>query len=271
MISAPPLNRKKLYLWTRDILRKYKIRPRKKYSQNFIINPQLILDILKRVKPKASTIEIGAGIGTISYFLSRKIKNVTLFIEIDEKLSVIVEQLINPPHIVTIGNALELDWRFEQVISNTPYHITSDILIKLVRSNMVKYSILVLQKDVVNRLIAKPGTKEYGRITVITNTVFKIEPGPIYSAYSFFPAPEVSSRLVMLSRIREYDPFLVSLEELTRRLFCKRRRKADKVLREEYGLTEEDLIKLGIKPDKRVYELSIGELLRLTEYVKNLE
>ncbi len=270
MPIPPPLEKRKLLLWTKRLLREHGIRPRRRYSQNFVINPRLILDILEFVNPELSTIEIGSGLGTLSYFLSRKIKNNLMLFEVDDKLALITEQLIDPRHIVVVGNALDFDWYSEQVVSNTPYHMTSHILIKLVRSNNVKYAILVLQKDVVDRLIAKPGTSEYGRLTIIVNTVFKVKPGPIYSPYDFYPAPEVSSRLIVLSRVKEYDSNLAFLEDLTRRLFSKRRKKLGKVLREEYGLDEETLAKLGMNPSLRVYELSIGDLLRLVDYVKNL-
>jgi len=263
-MHPPPLNnRKALLSWTKKLLDEYMVKPRKRYSQNFVVNPRVINDILSHIDPSLSIMEIGTGLGTLSYYLSRRVRKPSLFVEIDPLLAEISSKYINKPHILIAGDALELDWHIEQIISNTPYHLTSEILVKIARSNSVKKAILVLQKDVVDRLIAKPGTRDYGRLTILMNTLFELIPGSVYDPSSFYPSPEVSSQLILLVRKKPYSDDTVYLEELTRRLFNRRRRKVYSVLHEEFNIDEKLLVEHGINPEKRVYQLTIGDLERL--------
>lgn len=267
-MSAPPLTSSRaLYFWTINLLRKHGIRPRKKLSQNFIVNPRIIHDFLKHVLPNKTLLEIGAGIGSLSYYLSRKASKYSVFIEIDERLSRICRDLISPRGILINGNALDLDWSVEQVISNAPYHITSDIIVKTARSNSVGYAVFVFQKDVVDRLLARPGTKEYGRITVLTRLVFDIEKGPVYPPIFFYPRPEVSSQMIILKRKRRYDEVISRVEDVTRLLFSKRRKKALKTIMSELGLNIDVIRRLGIDDKARVYDLSPEVFLKLAEEI----
>jgi len=268
-MHPPPLNdRRALLSWTRRVLDEYMVKPRRRYSQNFVVNPRVINDILSRIDPSLSTMEIGTGLGTLSYYLSRRVRKPSLFVEIDPLLAEISSKYIDKPHVLIAGDALELNWRIEQIVSNTPYHLTSEILVKIARTNSVKKAVLVLQKDVVDRLLAKPGTSDYGRITILMNTLFELIPGPVYDPSSFYPSPEVSSQLILLVRRRPYSDETAFLEELTRRLFNKRRRKIHSVLHEEFNIDEKLLIEHGVNPEKRVYQLTIGDLERLMNLLR---
>jgi 16S rRNA (adenine1518-N6/adenine1519-N6)-dimethyltransferase len=267
-MREPPLRRRELLIWTKDLLRKYGIRPRDRLSQNFVVDPRLITDVLERIEKNLTTAEIGAGLGTLSYYISRTMHAGSLFFEVDPRLAVIAYELIEKPHILVVSDALNHEWRTRQIVSNAPYHITSEILVKLVKSNSIRRAVLVLQKDVVDRLRSRPGSRNYGRITIIVNIVYRLELGPIYPPSSFYPAPRVSSQLIVLERIRSFDEELGVLEEVTRRLFSKRRKRVEKVLREEFGIDPFILDRIGLDPDKRIYELDAGELLRLTRFVR---
>jgi len=272
VVEPPPIdNKKKLLRWTLNVLKIHGIKPRKKLSQNFLVDPRIIEDILRNVSRYASTIEIGAGLGTLSYFLCQEIKGLKLFFEIDHRLASIASNLINGDGILVVGDALEHEWRAQQIVSNTPYHITSDILIKLVKSNSVVRAVLMLQRDVVERLTAQPGTREYGKLTIIVNAVFDVSAGPTYPPEAFYPPPEVSSQLVILSRKRLFNSEVEALERIILRLFSKRRKRVGKVIREEFGLSESVLRGGGVNPDLRVYELELGDLLRLVTLLKSYE
>ncbi|MEM1741963.1 MAG: 16S rRNA (adenine(1518)-N(6)/adenine(1519)-N(6))-dimethyltransferase RsmA [Desulfurococcaceae archaeon] len=264
------LNRRELYKWTTSVLREYSIKPLKKLSQSFVVDPRVIDDFLNRIEPGLTTIEIGAGLGTLSYFLVDYCKNKVLLYEIDYRLVKLLREIIDKPNAIIINSdALLHEWLVEQLVSNTPYSITTDILVKLARSNCIRKAVLVLQKDVVNRLVSKPGTRNYGRITVLINSVFKIKPGRVYPPSSFYPPPEVSSQIIVLERVRDYDSEIALLEEVTRRLFSKRRRRVVKVLNEEFGLDEKTITSIIPDRDLRVYELNIGDFLRIVDLVKN--
>lgn len=269
-MKKPVLSRKGLIKWTVETLHKYSIKPLKKHSQSFVVDPVIIRDFLKRIDWSLATIEIGAGLGTLSYYLIDCCRKNVLLYEIDSRLVNVLKEVVSKPNSIVIhSDALLHEWIAEQIVSNTPYHITSNILVKLTRSNCVKKAVLVLQKDVVNRLVSKPGTREYGRITILVNTVFKLETGPVYPPRSFYPSPEVSSQMIVMERARIYNSDIAFLEQVTRRLFSKRRKKISKVLYEEYGLTETTILSIGLNPDLRVYELDIGDVLRIAEIVKN--
>lgn len=266
MFYPPPLSSSRaLYFWTLNVLREHGIKPRKKLSQNFIVNPRLIRDFLRKILPNKTLLEIGAGVGSLSYYLSRSTSKYSIHVEVDEKLTEICVELLGPRSIVINADALNLEWLVEQVVSNAPYHITSDILVKTARSNSVEYAVFVLQKDVVDRLLAEPGTKEYGRITVLVRLIFEVRRGPVYPPSFFYPKPEVSSQMIVLKRMRRYDETISRLEEITRLLFSKRRKRALKVVYDELGLSIDHVRRLGIDDKTRVYELSPEVFLRLAE------
>ncbi|OYT38654.1 MAG: ribosomal RNA small subunit methyltransferase A [Desulfurococcales archaeon ex4484_58] len=270
MLQPPPLNKRELLRWTQELLKIKSIRPLKRYSQNFVVNPCIILDILKLIDNRRPFIEIGAGLGTLSYYLTRHNRRNNICFEIDWRLANIAIEYVESPSILLVSDALKHDWVYEQIVSNAPYHITSDILVKTAKSNNVMKAIFVFQIDVVDRLLAKPGQRKYGRITILINTLFEVVPGPVYPPKFFYPPPEVSSRLVVLIRRREYDRLIERLENLTRKIFSKRRKRAIKVLTREFNLSENKLLELGIKSTTRVYELSPGVLLRLAEELRDI-
>lgn len=267
MLTEPPLvNRVSLLKWTIKVLKECSIKPSRRYSQNFVIDPLLIQSILNRVSINDSLIEIGTGLGTLSYYLSRRVRGLKVFYEIDPRLIEVTNELLEDGVLIN-SDALAHDWTFKQLVSIAPYHLTSDILVKLARSNRVEKGILVLQKEVVERITAKPGTDSYGRLTVLLNVLFKPELGETYPPSSFHPQPNVYSKLIVLTRIRLYDKVTEFIEELTRRVFNERRKKLGNVFRSKLGLNNDDLRKLCINPDRRVYELSVGDFVRIAEYM----
>ncbi len=272
MHNPPPLeNRRRLLTWTLTLLGKEGIRPRRSLSQNFLVEPQVIEEILSYVEPGHRLIEIGAGIGTLTYYLARSTRRYSIHYEIDQRLADIAVNALTEHGILINGDALLHDWRVEEAVGTIPYHITSPILVKIAHSNTVLKAVLVIQRDVVKRLTAKPGSRDYGRLTVLLRTLFEIFEGGVYDPRSFYPPPEVYSQLVVLRRIRSFDHTIELLEEVSRRIFSKRRKKLSKVLREEFGINGDRVIKMiGLREDVRVYMVDQGALLRLVEYLKDM-
>ncbi|MEM1878040.1 MAG: rRNA adenine N-6-methyltransferase family protein [Desulfurococcaceae archaeon] len=261
----PPLDKQSSLLqWTINILNANMIKPIKKLSQNFVVNPIIIRDVVKSVERNGSLVEVGSGLGTLSYFLSRKVRDLKAFFEIDIRLAEISLNLIDDG-IVVNSDALLHEWRFKQLVSTVPYHLTSSIVIKTARSNEIEKAVLVLQREVVDRILAKPGTSNYGRLTIIVNLLFDAEPGPSYPPSFFYPEPDVYSRMIILRRRRLYDKVMSYLEDITRKIFSEKRKRVGKVFSSKLGLNEDDIRKLGIDPMKRIYELSEIEILRVTE------
>ncbi|WFO75901.1 ribosomal RNA small subunit methyltransferase A [Desulfurococcaceae archaeon MEX13E-LK6-19] len=269
-MSKPPLSSTRMLLiWTRNKLKEYGIKPKEKYSQSFVVSPFLVLDIVGKVRELAcrNVIEVGSGLGTITYYLSSYSR--VLAIEIDPLLAVATRNTVENKNscIVVNGDALEIDWCTECIVSNTPYHISSDLIIKIARTNAVKKAVLVLQKEVAERLTAKPGTNSYGRLTIITKILFNVETVRTYPPSCFYPQPKVYSRLVVLERKKNYDKHTEILEEITRLLFSERRKKAIRVLERKLGVKRDEARRLGISDEARVYELEPRVLLEIARLV----
>ena len=270
-IDKPPLSsRRKLLHWTRDVLRKYGVRVKKKLSQSFVVDPTLVHDILgcaSRYCRSGCVEEIGSGLGVLTYYLSTRCCRVVA-IEIDPLLSTISKEVASAPHVVVVNaDALSIPRCCKLVVSNTPYHVSSDIIVSIARENIVEKAVLVLQKEVVERLLARPGSREYGRLTVLVNTLFRLEAGRVYPPKTFYPEPEVYSRLIVFNRVREYSRLHARLEEVTRRLFSMRRKRVSTVVHRIYKLDTCALERLGIDSSKRVYQLCPEEFMALTRYL----
>jgi 16S rRNA (adenine1518-N6/adenine1519-N6)-dimethyltransferase len=229
-----PLNasRHGLTTWTKKILRENGFKPRKKLGQNFVVDPLLLREVVSNVDDGSDAIEVGCGIGTLSISLIEKTR-LLLCIEIDERLCSIAKYIVEDARFIVLNaDALKTPFTRKILVSNVPYYITSDLLVKIARENTVEKAVLTLQREVAGRLVAKPGSEQYGRLTVLASIVFNIKLGNAYPPSSFYPKPEVSHRLVVLTRKRVYSEEVRALEEVTRLFFSQRRRLFEKVLGE---------------------------------------
>ena len=182
--------------------------------------------------------------------------------ELDGRLLPVLREVSAEHAKVNIVNAdiLYLNTRrVECIVGNPPYSITGPLLSKIVVDYQPRFAALTLQKEVAERLASRPGSSSYGRITVLVQAVYNVRLGGYYPPKSFYPPPDVASRVVVLE-IRERLPakLLHRLEEVSRCLFSERRKKASKVVRKCCGV-----IPRWLNGEKRVYELEPGEVLRL--------
>jgi len=242
------------------VLRELGLRPRKKLSQSFTVDPELIRIIADTCNEwHGPVIEVGAGLGALTKaLLDRGIE--VLAIEIDRRLATFLKMSMGSEILhVVVGDAREMVLCSRiPVVGNIPYHITSDLLLAIARSRTPK-ACLTVQLEVANRLIARPGTKEYGRLTVITDYLFRKRILRIFPPSSFYPEPEVYSAVVVMERVRPYDSTARLIEDVGRCLFSFRRRKLRTALARCFGeCAVDDHLR-----EKRVYELGVEDIVSI--------
>lgn len=211
----------------RALLRRYGIRPRKRWGQNFLINPGILEKIVAaaEISPADTVVEIGPGIGALTARLTALAGRVVA-VEIDRSLVALLKERFSacPNLFLVEGDALKADFDAlvraaggtlpYKVVANLPYYVTTPLLTRLLNTNFtVRLLVVMVQKEVALRLVARPGTKEYGSLSVLAQYRSEAELVAVVSRGSFFPAPAVDSAVVKL-RLRSAPPVAVPDEGL---------------------------------------------------------
>lgn len=227
---------------TKEILDKYGFSFKKSLGQNFLIDPNILHKIVSfaGLTEKSGAIEIGPGIGALTEHLARNAGKVVAF-EIDQRLLPVLEDTLSPyDHVKIIHqDILEADvasvikeelggMEHIAVVANLPYYVTTPILMKLLEARLPIDSFTVMmQKEVADRISAKPGTKEYGSLSIAIEYFTEAETVMIVPKTVFMPQPNVASAVVHLKR-RNQPPVTVKDEEflfkVTRGSFVQRRK-----------------------------------------------
>lgn len=199
------------------VLRKFGFSFRKKFGQNFLIDSDVLEGIVDAaaVDEEDVVLEIGPGIGSLTQYLASRARRV-ISVEIDRALLPILDytladwdnvRIINNDILKTDIRAIageENGGRPLKVIANLPYYITTPIIMKLFENGAPISSVTVMvQKEVADRLAAKPGSKAYGAITLAVQYYASVEPVIEVGPESFIPAPKVSSAVIRLNRYEE--------------------------------------------------------------------
>lgn len=214
------------YKETMFILKKYNISANKSLGQNFLIDDNVIQNIVEsaNITKEDLVIEIGPGLGTLTARLLEKAKKV-IAIELDNRMIKILNnrfslyenfELINEDVLKVDLRTLISKNKAEKVkvVANLPYYITTPIIMKLLEDKLEIESITVMvQKEVAKRLTAKPGDKLSGAITYSVNYYCEPEEVIIVPNLSFIPEPEVESEVIKLN-LREKTPVEIKDEEL---------------------------------------------------------
>ena len=205
---------------TKFIMKKYNIRANKSLGQNFLINEEVVKNIVEcsKIEKEDLVIEIGPGLGTLTKYLLEKAGKV-ICIELDTKMLQILEdrfslydnfELINNDVLkVDLKNIIEKEktqGKIKQVkiVANLPYYITTPIIMKLLEEELELESITVMiQKEVADRLIAIPGEKNTGAITYSVYYYASSEAIMEVPHSSFIPEPEVTSKVIKLNIRKE--------------------------------------------------------------------
>ena len=194
---------------------KIKHRPKKHFSQNFLTDDIFIHALCDKIAPHPSDhlVEIGPGLGALSQPLLQACQNLSV-IEIDKQLIAPLQKTLLPIGPVNIISQDALKVNFTalthslsdklRIVGNLPYHISTPLLFHLLRHQRVIQDIhVLLQEALIDRIVAKPGTKTYGRLSVMLQCYFSVEKILIIPAEAFYPVPKVSSALL---RLIPYSP-----------------------------------------------------------------
>ena len=245
------------------------MKPRKRFGQHFLHDPGVLKRIVEAVAPARGdhVVEIGPGEGALTRPLLERLDRLTV-IEIDRDLAASLAQEFSPQKLtVVVADVLDFDFSSLpgglRVIGNLPYNISTPILFRLARyAGQVRDLHFMLQKEVVDRMVAKHSTADYGRLSVMLQVrfamqkLFKVAPG------AFRPPPKVESAVVRLVPLQETLPCDEALfEKIVREAFSARR----KTLRNALPLAPDDYAELGIDPQLRPENLSPADYVRITK------
>ena len=247
-------------------------KPKKSLGQNFLIDKNIINKIVKigNIDQNSVVMEIGSGYGNLTEaIISMKPKN-TFAVEKDKKLSILLIKKFKSIECSKIINDDILNIIKKQnlennllVFGNLPYNISTQILASLIMLEKWPpwYDLLIFmfQKEVADRIIARPNTKEFSRLTVLSNWRLEIKKHFDVSKNSFFPKPKVDSTI--LSFRPKKNNFLnlqnpKNLEKITQLLFSNRRKMINKNLKKLFKKKPSLLKNLNINLNKRPGELS---------------
>jgi len=273
---------------TNDIMRKYKLRAKKSLGQNFLTNEKVLDAIVDAsgLKSDEIAIEIGPGIGALTEKLSEVAEKVFAF-EIDETLIPILADTLQYYDNIEVINQdilkVDLDKFVEEngltgktikVVANLPYYITTPIMLNLINSDYPFQSlVLMMQKEVAQRITATPGHREYGSLTIAVQTQMKARIDRIVSSSSFIPRPKVDSAVAVLDRLPKDqididDPEFFN--KLIRSAFAHKRKNLMNNLLNWQGRTDENrekfekvFEKCGIGDKARGEEVSIEQFKQM--------
>ena len=200
---------------TQAILNRFHLSAKKSLGQNFLTDLNVLTKIVDaaHLTDTDNVIEIGPGIGGLTEFLARSSKRVLAF-EIDQNLLPVLDETLSPYDNVEVINQdilqanlpaiIEEKFNNERpikVVANLPYYITTPIILDLLKGNAEFDNITVMmQKEVAQRLEAKPGSKDYGSLSVIIQYLNDVKIAFEVSRKSFIQAPNVDSAIVTLER-----------------------------------------------------------------------
>ncbi len=251
-------------------------RAKKKFGQNFLIDANTVDKIARSACEKdVRTIEIGPGLGALTQMLLKYSKDVDAY-EIDKDMVAILEETFDDERLKIIrGDFLEADLSaYEEkvnVCGNLPYYVTTPILFKLFESQLDIGKITVMvQKEVAERLVAKPGSEDYSALSVEVQYLYDVKLEMNISRFVFYPMPNVDSAVLSFTPKRERDrAFEEKFFELVKNCFRMRRKTLYNNLKDLYDpqKLEEVYAKTGLRKDVRAQQLSLEEFLRLQEVI----
>jgi 16S rRNA (adenine1518-N6/adenine1519-N6)-dimethyltransferase len=190
-----------------ELCRRFDLRPDKRIGQHFLADPAVVEAILERTAVAATdrVVEIGPGLGVMTLPLARRAAHVTA-IEVDPRLVAFLRRQLpaGAPVTVVEADALRFDYRTlpappYRLVANLPYHITSPLLLHLLdQAGCFTDLTMMIQREVADRLLASPGEKDFGRLTLRVTYAAEVEPLLQVPRDAFYPPPHVDSTVVRL-------------------------------------------------------------------------
>lgn len=245
---------------------------RKRFGQHFLRDSTVIENIVSAIsaQPTDTLVEIGPGEGVLTSPLARAAGNLHI-VELDRDLVTILQKKFATHESVTIhsGDALQFDFSSLgsdlRVIGNLPYNISTPLLFHLIEHRRaIRDMHFMLQKEVVDRMAAEPGSKAYGRLTIMLGCFMNVQPLFDVPADAFDPPPKVVSAVVRLWPRGDDAPHIADtrrLSQLVAEAFSKRRKTLRNALKS--SITESGLIDAGIDPGCRPEQVAIADWVKL--------
>ena len=271
-----------------DIIRiteEYGLAPNKKLGQNFLVDENVIKKIVDSCEPEHKHIlEIGPGLGAISRGLSERGASYTA-VEIDAGFARFLSDTFSGKENTSIIHAdflkSEIEDRFNLIVSNLPYYCASEILFRIAgRFSKAARVFGMMQKEMGDRITARPGSGSYGALTVMLSYYFSAKVLFHVSGEAFYPRPDVKSSFLEFVRKKKYFSSFAEEEMLrliVRSSFWGRRKTLLKSLSESPHLDlgkdfiHSAITECGIDPDVRGERLSPEEFVKLTEAIIKLK
>jgi len=248
-------------------------RARRRFGQNFLHDPHIIQRIVGAIDPQRgqTIIEIGPGQAALTHALVERAGHVTA-IEIDRDLAARLRSAFSLSQLTLIeADALEFDWSSLpaplRIVGNLPYNISSPLLFALTPvAERVIDQHFMLQKEVVERMVAKPGSRTYGRLSVMLQLRYRMKRLFDVSRGAFRPAPQVTSSIVRMQPITPAEMPSVEPAAFARVVaaaFGQRRKTLRNALAEL--MTAETIEAAGIDPKARAETLTVDHFVRLSK------
>lgn len=252
-----------------NIFAKYQINTKKRFGQNFLTSANVVQKIIDQVDGKYPIIEVGPGIGALTELLVKKAKIKAY--EIDLSLKTMLESEFPMVEFIfedfLLQDLSNLDQKYD-FVSNLPYYITSEIFFKLF-DNYQKFNkiVLMMQKEVADRFLAKANTSAYSSLSVLAQYRFEINKVVEVSANNFIPKPKVDSTVLSF---RAKNAYSVSDEmrffNLVKLAFSMRRKTLKNNLKSIVNF-DQIIKKIALNPKARAQELSLEDFIKLYEAI----
>ena len=258
------------------------IKAKKSLGQNFLVDKNILIKIINSTKIENKTIfEIGPGTGNLTSYILQKKPKKFFVIEKDNQLAADLENKYNNKITIINDDVLKIDETklFNDkvtVFGNLPYNISTEILSKWIINLKDKFwfecLVLMFQKEVADRIIAKPNTSNYGRLSIICNWKLNINKICDIKPNAFFPRPKIDSSLLIFYPKKKFikinDPN--NLEKITRIFFNQRRKMLKKPFNQIFNGDKKVLNKLKIDLNLRPQNLNFDTYYKLAYEYENL-
>ncbi len=263
---------------TYEYLTSRQFNPSKKMGQNFLINEEISKAIIKKMELSNAklVIEIGPGLGSLTDHLINQKFDLTL-IELDKRLNEFLTKRYSGKKVKIINSdVLKIDFNeisngYNQcvIVSNLPYSISSLVVMKFLKSSNINLFYCMLQKEMVDRIMAPVASKKYNGLTALVTYYFKIERLMNISPNNFYPVPEVDSTFIKIEKNNKvYDE---KFDKFLRVCFLNRRKTLINNLKHVYEINKINLVfnKLKTKLTSRAEEFTPEQLHELYVLLNN--
>jgi len=248
---------------------------RKRFGQHFLTDEAVIDAIVRSIAPQPddTVIEIGPGLSALTGPLMQMLNHLTV-VEIDRDLAARLRHQHAPERLTVVeGDALAVDFSALgsglRIVGNLPYNISSPLLFHLMAcADHVTDQHFMLQREVIDRMVAQPSSGDYGRLSVMLQSRYRMHKLFDVAPEAFNPPPRVVSavvRMVPLPASRQQPKSEKAFEQLVARAFAQRRKMLRRGLADWAPLIDWD--GLGIAPTARAEELAVGQFMALADHL----